>query len=592
MNDNANASLRRRVFNIIWTAAEEHGFEPPFTAFFQDGSPDFYMNSIIGYVRKWYDPVVMERLFDRIKLSIFRETLDGLLWLALENCVYEKEVVFRPVLKELRIQHAEMFLAYEKNLSRQQWMAMNSSVHALQAAKCRELLGKEPGLVSPKEKRLYAELKFDGGMTAAEIEERALDIFQRYYRFSPSGKSGERLLSFLFRLRGRFSRPLPFKMIRKGSISVGRPDPDGPAGIYASASAASSRTQKSPPKESDRLYIESCFGRPLFQDEENERINGSLCVGSHQNCRLHFTDGSKSSYQPSDPLIKKALAEAAVQADRNRAYYNKRRLLYQRNIIRLAEQIRNSILVHSQPLPVLSRSGIFDPEHVWRAVKVSDPRVFMDVISEEQADFSVDLLLDASASRLEAQELIAAQAYIIASSLRLCGIPIQVSSFLSVRGFTVLRRFCGYKDLKQGRFSNDGLDRIFDYFAAGWNRDGLAFRGIDRLMTSSESKNHLLIVLTDASPNDDRKIPPQPSRGSLVGADYSGKAGVEDAAAEVRRLRESNVSVMAILNGKDDDTKSAREIYGNDFIRIESVSHLSSAAGSLIRSQIEKISNK
>ena len=50
-------------------------------------------------------------------------------------------------------------------------------------------------------------------------------------------------------------------------------------------------------------------------------------------------------------------------------------------------------------------------------------------------------------------------------------------------------------------------EQIFRYFAAGWNRDGLALRGAGHLMEGSPAKNRLLIILTDASPNDDRRIP-------------------------------------------------------------------------------------
>lgn len=48
-------------------------------------------------------------------------------------------------------------------------------------------------------------------------------------------------------------------------------------------------------------------------------------------------------------------------------------------------------------------------------------------------------------------------------------------SFLSLRGYTVIRRFCGYDEMEKD-------DRIFDYFAAGWNRDGLALRSTGQLM--------------------------------------------------------------------------------------------------------------
>lgn len=590
MNDiTSKTSPRRRIFNIIWTAAEDYGFEPAFTAFFQDGEPDFYMNSIIGYARKWYKSEATDRLFEALRKSVFHETLDGLLWIAMENCAYEKEVRSRPLLKELRLKHAEEFFEREERLSKQQWMAMNSVVYALQAAKCREVLGRDTGLVSPKEKRLYRELQYGGDMTPEEIEARTLDIFRRYYRFSPSdGREG---LGLLQKLKKVLSRPLPIKIIRNESLSFGKPPDESKTALRAVSRAFSAGKSRTQPKESDRLYIEGCFGKSIFSDEENERINNSLCTDEHQLCKLHFTDGAPDRLSPRDSLIRKAIEEASLQREKNKSFYRRRRLIYQRNIIRLSEQIKNAMLIHSQPLPVLSKSGIFNPEHVWRAVKVSDPRVFMDVISEEQADFSVDLLLDASASRLESQELIAAQAYIIASSLKRCGIPIQVCSFLSIRGFTVLRRFCGY-DACLGKNGHGSLERIFDYCSAGWNRDGLAFRGVSRLMKDSESKNHILIVLTDASPNDDRKIPPQPTLGRFVSADYSGKAGIENTAAEVRRLRDENVRVMAILNGRDDDTRAARRIYGNDFIRIENLSCLSSAAGSLIRSQIEKVRNR
>ena len=100
---------QRRAMNIVWTAAGDYSFTPAFLSFFQDGTPDFYMNSIIGYVRKWYEPEIINRLFDLAGRSFFHETLDGLLWVALENCAYEKEVKQRPVLEELRLEHARLF---------------------------------------------------------------------------------------------------------------------------------------------------------------------------------------------------------------------------------------------------------------------------------------------------------------------------------------------------------------------------------------------------------------------------------------------------------------------------------------------------
>ena len=59
--------------------------------------------------------------------------------------------------------------------------------------------------------------------------------------------------------------------------------------------------------------------------------------------------------------------------------------------------------------------------------------------------------------------------------------------------------------------------------------------------------------------------------------------------AEVRTLRKSGIQVMAILNGEDGSTEAARKIYGDDFVRIENIRHLSDAVGNLLLRKIEKL---
>ena len=86
----------------------------------------------------------------------------------------------------------------------------------------------------------------------------------------------------------------------------------------------------------------------------------------------------------------------------------------------------------------IARSGNLDPERVWRAPLLDDSRVFRCAEEENQPSFTVDLLLDASASRLHCQEVIAAQGAILAESLSRCHIPVRVSSFCSLRGYTCL----------------------------------------------------------------------------------------------------------------------------------------------------------
>lgn len=147
---------------------------------------------------------------------------------------------------------------------------------------------------------------------------------------------------------------------------------------------------------------------------------------------------------------------------------------------------------------------------------------------EERQNVSVDLMLDASASRMGHEAVIAAQGYVIAESLTRCGIPVQVYSFSTIQNYTVMRLFRGYEEKEKNR-------GILDYVAAGWNRDGLALRAAGHLAGQSSCEKRLLIVLTDASPNDEQRM--APVSGAVRGKEYSGDVGIEDAAMEVRQLK-------------------------------------------------------
>ena len=583
---------RRRALNIIWTAAGEYGFEPAFMAFTQDGQPDLYMDSIIGYVRKWYDRETMQKLFDTTGSSLMRETFDGILWIGLENCAFEREVRERPVLSELRHTCAEMFFEQQFTKSRQQWMAQNSLVYALQSARWNTVLGKEPGLVNPWEKNLFQELAFSGDWDARQIADHAYSVLHRYFRFSPGRAEHSLLLLLKNRLFSFSTRILPSRMMRAEDLTFSR---DGSGnGIITARKSRNAGLLTAAEEENNRIYIQNCFGLPLYNTEDSSRIEQLLCSGRHHGCHIYFTDGRRQAEESidvqtrkelknpaSDGQIRETIRGAQAQADRNRTHYKERLHFYENCIARLSQQIRNALLVYPQPSRVAGRNGRIAPEKIWRAVYLNDERIFTEKFEEEQPDFSVDLMLDASASRLQSQETIAAQAYVIARSLHLCRIPVQVTSFLSLRGYTVIRRFCGYDEMDK-----DG--RIFDYFAAGWNRDGLALRGAGHLMQDSPAKNRLLIILTDASPNDDRKIPSDRAGGHPLSRDYSGEAGIRDTSSEVRALKKSGVQVMAVLNGEDGSSEAARRIYGDDFVRIENIRRLSDAVGTLLQKKIER----
>ena len=156
-----------------------------------------------------------------------------------------------------------------------------------------------------------------------------------------------------------------------------------------------------------------------------------------------------------------------------------------------------------------------------------------------------------------------------------------LESIAGLRGYTVLRVLKDFGD-------KNGEHRVFDYFAAGWNRDGLALRGMGELMKSAPADKHLLILLTDASPNDSHKI--LPSGKIPLSRDYDGQPGIDDTAAEVRALRAQGIRVAAVFMGENTSVPAANAIYGRDLARIRRIDQLAAAAGRLIQDEIRELS--
>ena len=227
------------------------------------------------------------------------------------------------------------------------------------------------------------------------------------------------------------------------------------------------------------------------------------------------------------------------------------------------------------------RAGRLRPELAWRAGALGDERVFSRRSPQEPGELSVDLLLDASSSRLHCQEVISAQGVILAQSLEQCGIPVRVSCFSSLRGYTVLRVLKSFADKNR--------QNIFRYFASGWNRDGLALRAAGDLIryTPGPAPRHLMILLTDASPNDSRRIPP--TAENPLGCAYEDAAGVADTAAQVRTLQRQGVRVSAVFMGEDSSAGAAAQIYGKNMARIRGMDQLARAAGRLIQNEIREL---
>ena len=582
METSGYSARQRRAINQAWTACGDYKFEPQFLAMQSDGQPDLYMNCVIGLVHKWFGDELPKQLFAAWAGDARQAVYDDLAWLALENAVYEKELPKRPALAALRQAHAFAFFESEYQLSRQEWMEKNQLVYAIQSARWKTVLGQRLPVLTPWEKGLSEALACPGTMSGEEVAAAIRAAFQKYLRFDGTAHAKTPLtLHFGERWAPLLTKLFTTEMVRTDDLAIGRSAAVGENGMVRASNALRSHLRSNERETEDRDYVERCFGRSLYAPKELALMEQRDCTGNHLGCHLWFTRGEPSPDKPVSADAQRLFQQAEEQAKRNRAAYVKNSDLYQSALLRLTEQIRNCMLIHQQPDAVSARQGHLDSRRVWRLPVLGDDKVFLRSDEESTPGFTVDLLLDGSASRLHCQETIAAQGYILAKSLADCGIPVRVSSFCSLRGYTVLRVL---KDFGE----KNGERKIFDYFAAGWNRDGLALRMAAELLNTAPADKHLLILLTDASPDDSHKI--LPTGKVPLSRDYDGQVGVEDTADEVRALRRKGVRVAAVFMGENANVPNARAIYGQDLAPIRRMDQLSAAAGRLIQTEIRELS--
>lgn len=568
---------QRRALNQVWNGAGVYGFEPLFLSLNPDGTPNLYLNTIVGCVRKWYGEEGPAKLFEVWAGDRRQALLDDLAWLALESATFQRELSQRPVLSDLRRAWAENFFEQEHTLSRQEWMSKNQLSYTMQSARWRAVLDRRPPVMTPYEKRLSAALAL-GPLGEQELFSTILELLIRFRLFHGKSRPPSALRFHITgKWAGMMTRLMPTEIVHTDVASVGHgKGPDEGDGPKLDTRRAKIRLKED--ASSDRLYIQSCFGSSLLPDRELAMAEQKLCTGVHLGCHLWYTAGVPTQEQAPRGEARRLAEQAQLQQERSRAAFGADSALYQNAIRRLTEQIQNCIQVHSQMEEEHARSGKLNSPRAWRAAVLSDRRVFVRETDAAQPSFTVDLLLDASSSRMHCQEVIAAQGYILSESLAQCKIPVRVSAFCSLRGYTVLRVLKDFKDASR---------QVFRYFATGWNRDGLALRAAGELLTVPPEQKRLLLLLTDASPNDSRRIPP--GGDYPFGRDYADAPAVEDAAREVRALERQGCHVGAIFMGPDLNIPAAETIFGKKLARIRSMDQLAAAAGTLIQSEMREL---
>lgn len=572
---------KQRALNMVWNAAKDYSLLPALRVYSDTGKADLYWNSIIGSVYKHFDFSKIEELFRSFEGNPVEYQLKNLLWLGLESAAYARECKERPALSSLRSAYAKEVLLRD--------IGHDPTIYErVERARALLFLGKSSEEFSPYCKKLCSLLAFDEQMDTASIIARAKAIFETYFHFqaeldalsaanAPQKKRSSMRLPNFLRLRFGKNKAQTAKGGRSRQGRFGSRCAD-----YLSSGADTENLDYqlsafSMRSEGElRGFMENFFGASLYTNAQMASMEKQLCTGNHSLCHLHYTNGAfneKTGYKTKDDYLKMT---ALRQLEKNRAYFEKNERQAMENIARLTSRIRNSMLTYLQSSVVKSGAGKLNAARVWRSVYLDDEKVFDKELKSDNGDITVDLLLDGSTSQTKRQEKLATQAYILAESLTRCQIPVRVSSFCSLRGFTVFRIFRDYTEANKNK-------NVFCYFTAGCNRDGLAIRASRAMLMKNASEHRLLILLSDARPNGVQRV--RLDNGEYKS--YSDELAVRDTAAEVRAGEREDVCVLCVFTGEEDALPNAKLIYSTGFSRIKELDHFADAVGTLIQNEIK-----
>ncbi|MEL7649353.1 MAG: hypothetical protein AAGU76_14750 [Sedimentibacter sp.] len=578
---------KKRALNIIWNSSGDYELKTEEGAYNQDGTADIYINFIIGAVHRHYDYKKLQFFFNSLGKDRDHEFYEGIAWVGLENCAYLKSRKERPAIENLRREYA-------KNLLEKEYATEKNILQELKEARCRKILGQEIQLEG-RLLEILDRLEMDENLSTEEVIQNLDDIIKNYFRFNP-GTYHARLKQSFADSGNKYSVSETYTL--RNPPDENREQPDKREADVEIESAETARdlsllefdeikrkiifdnSKQDKVTDTDRQYIQKYFGASILSEHKTKSLESILCVNSHKNTYLHFTKGEFdiNAGTDADGLYYKKAAWEGRKA--NIEYYKENLARNHESISKLTNKIRNTLAANFELSSSRSKTGMLAPENIWRSIYVNDERIFTKKSRNDLGDISVDILLDASASQYERKEIIASQAFIIAESFTRCHIPVRIYSFSSLRNYTVINMYRDYGETEEN-------SSVFNYNTSGCNRDGLAVRTALYMMDRAQSEHKILIVLSDCKPNDIQCIP---ATGMVPAhSEYSGAAGVNDTAVEVKKGINRGISILCVFTGLDEDVPSAKKIYGHNFARISSTDRFADIVGVMMHNQLKNL---
>lgn len=571
---------KKRAANLIWNGAQDYGAETGFRVYDLDGRADVYWNSIIGAIHRHYDWEKLMAFYHSFHEMVDQGVYESLFWLSFENAAFEREKEERPVLPWLRQEYARRQLS-EMTAS----ISEDAAAQRLQAVMYghfHHALGEDAMLPDLVDRKLLAAIEVGPEADTQGVIDQIRQTLRTYFAYRDPGERAQKksplsLESLLPRLmfwkKGGSGELGP---VRRLAFGYGEHTQEyGTQVLDQSHLQVRMAAYTAQSDEGLREYITNYFGKSIYPERDVREMEKKYCTGSHKDVHLHFTDGSYTEDMLEKGFAGKMRRAAIRQAKENERLYEERGDLHRVQIDKLTERIRNSLLVHMEDQTIRTRAGRLDVPRIWRALYLDDPMVFTRDIRGDSGNLTVDILIDASTSQVHRTPVVAAQGYMIAESLTRCNIPVRVSSYCSMNGYTIVNIFRDYQQTDANR-------NIFRYFTAGANRDGLAMRVMAGLLQNNTAEHRIVILLADCTPNDMIKV----RTGSGQYRDYAGDTGIEDTAAEVHAARMEGITVLCVYTGEDQNLDAVRRIYGRDFARIRSLDLFADRVGAMLQQQL------
>ncbi|WP_343345859.1 VWA domain-containing protein [Terrisporobacter petrolearius] len=572
-----NYEFENRVNNLAWTVSGM--YEEDIDSSEKDYSSkdvSLYFGIIAGARRKYLDwDIIKKYIISRIKKSYDKDILYTLIELVL-NCVVEDKVINeRPGVDEIRSKAYKDVLVNYSKINKEDVLQTLRYTFILQA------MNRHPA-VDGLTRRIMKDIKsIDCNDDLMNILKRLDEIYLTYFEFiinsqreiSQGNEQDIKNVNVDF---DTFSDFMYEELYMDDEIETIESEINNISNTMIVENLGemdNEDLEKSPNRViyvdevmAQKIYdkVEYYYGKAFLSESEIRKIETKHCRDVHEGCRVHFTDGVLRSECNNVFQLK----YVTRQKENNLYKYRDNIKLHKRSINKLKESISRILIEESAIDRIYSDGGTICANRAWRIGRSNNTKVFYKDIRNEKGKYVIDILLDASGSQSRNQFNVAIQAYIIATALTLVGIPNRVMGYLSFLDYTILKRYRDYND------NINSCENIFEYFAAGNNRDGLAIKAASDSLLEREEENKILIILSDGKPND-VKIGKDRSRSLRGEASYKGMTAVKDTALEVRKARKQGILVLGVFTGKEKDLEAEKIIYGQDFIYTKDIERFS-----------------